>query len=79
MPLKTASCVLGVWGLMKDKVYARYPANMDELKHIIMEEFALLDTNLDLCSRTCYASETCPSISRKVVGTLKTSHLQAFL
>lgn len=37
-----------IWGIIKDKVYSRNPSSLTELRQCIVEEFDILNGNLDL-------------------------------
>ena len=41
------------WGVMKNMVYERKPANLDELRQFVTDSFAEIGRNLDLCQKVC--------------------------
>lgn len=40
-----------IWGIVKNNVYSRNPSNLNELRQFIIEEFEILNNNLDLLTR----------------------------
>ena len=46
-------CDFSLWGIIKDRVYAQNLGNVDQMKNRIVEEFAKLDHDTDLCRAIC--------------------------
>lgn len=46
-----------VWGAVKDRVFRRKPANMEELRGYIREELDVISNDRDLCQRACRSVE----------------------
>ncbi len=46
-------CDFSLWGIIKDRVYAQNPRNINHLKSLIQEEFISLNDNIELCQAIC--------------------------
>jgi len=46
-------CDFSLWGIIKDRVYAQKPRDLNHLKILIKEEFTSLNDNIELCQRIC--------------------------
>ncbi|CAF3819549.1 unnamed protein product [Rotaria sp. Silwood1] len=46
-------CDFSLWGIMKDRVYAQSPRDVNHLKSLIKQEFTSLNNNIELCQRIC--------------------------
>jgi len=46
-------CDFSLWGIIKDRVYAQQPRNVNHLKLLIEQEFTSLNNNIELCKAIC--------------------------
>ncbi|CAF5022496.1 unnamed protein product [Rotaria sp. Silwood1] len=46
-------CDFSLWGIMKDRVYAQSPRDVNHLKSLIKQEFTSLNDNIELCQTIC--------------------------
>jgi len=46
-------CDFSLWGIMKDRVYAQNPRDLDHLKSLIEEQFRCLNDDIELCQSIC--------------------------
>jgi transposase len=46
-------CDFSLWGIIKDRVYAQTPRDVNRLKTLIEEQFKLLNDNIELCQSIC--------------------------
>jgi transposase len=46
-------CDFSLWGILKDRVYAQKPRDIDHLKSLIIQEFTLFNDNIELCQSIC--------------------------
>ncbi|CAF3410470.1 unnamed protein product [Rotaria sp. Silwood1] len=47
------SCDFSLWGIIKDRVYAQKPRDVNHLKILIKEEFTSLNDDIELCQAIC--------------------------
>lgn len=48
-------CDFSLWGIIKDRVYARKPRDLNHLKMLIKEEFTSLNDKIELCQKICHS------------------------
>lgn len=48
-------CDFSLRGIIKDRVYAQCPRNINQLKKLIVSEFRVLNNDTDLCSAICHS------------------------
>ena len=46
-------CGFSLWGIIKDRVYAQKPRDVNHLKLLIEQEFTSLNDNIELCQAIC--------------------------
>ncbi|CAF3931381.1 unnamed protein product [Rotaria sp. Silwood1] len=46
-------CDFSLWGIIKDRVYAQQPRDVNHLKLLIEQEFTSLNNNIELCQAIC--------------------------
>ena len=46
-------CDFSLWGIIKDRVYAQCPRNINQLKNLVVSEFRVLNNDPGLCSAIC--------------------------
>jgi hypothetical protein len=64
-------CDFSLWGIIKDRVYAQKPRDLNHLKILIKEEFTSLNDNIELCQTICHSvanrSQMCISFRRQTI------------
>lgn len=48
-------CDFSLWGIIKDRVYAAKPRDVDHLKLLIKQEFTSLNDDMELCQSICHS------------------------
>ncbi len=48
-------CDFSLWGIIKDRVYAQKPRDLNHLKMLIKEEFRSLNDKIELCQKICHS------------------------
>ncbi len=46
-------CKFSLWEIVKDRVYAQNPHDINHMKALITEEFASLNDGIELCQTIC--------------------------
>ena len=52
-PPDLTSCDFSLWEIIKDRVYAQKPRDVNHLKLLIEQEFTSLNDNIELCQAIC--------------------------
>jgi len=52
-------CDFSLWRIIKDRVYAKNPRDVNHLKSLIEEEFTSLNDNIESCQAICRSVANC--------------------